>query len=129
MCIKSILGLMNHIIEALEAKIVVHFGSGNSNVAAVKQIRDRIARQFAKCQEEVYVGHSRLTAPLWELPRSRMRIVSAIFEDLPYAVRGIFPREVEQPLVAMLVNLRKYIAEIISPKCIPTDRTVQRGVR
>ncbi len=124
------LGLAQHLIKALECKIGADFGCGPNGLSKRAQlVRERIASQFAQCQMAVYVGDSRITRPLWELPLSRMRITTAVIEALPYALRDIWHGKEEEDIITLFRWFREYVMEVTSRTTVPTAETKEFGHR
>lgn len=76
----------------------------------------------------MYVGRSRLTEHFWDLPLSRMKIVTATIEALPYAIRGVFSSSRGDNLSQIFVKLRKYIALVLSETTVPDASVKQLGI-
>lgn len=127
-------GLCAHLLDALKKKIFVDFATSDSHVfdkppKEVLEIYNRIEKNFADCQTSVFVGNTRLDRPLWDLPVSHFRIITAIFEDIAYAIRGVFPRDEEEQIVSMFVKLRRYILSVTSRTSVPNPSTAILGQR
>ena len=93
----------------------------------ILEIYNLIEKNFAECQASVFVGNTRLEMPLWDLPVSHFRIITAIFEDIAYAIRGVFPVSDEGKLVSLFVKLRKYILAVTSRTSVPDHNTAELG--
>lgn len=123
-------------LDALKKKIFNDFAvSEDSNKPLdfehppqnVVDIYNQIEKNFAECQASVFVNHTRVERPLWDLPVSHFRIITTIFEDIAYAIRGVFPHSDEVQLVSLFVNLRRYILAVTSRTSVPNDSTAELG--
>jgi len=130
------LGLAKHFIEALEAKMAVDFGKLDPKSPlpsplpqALLAARSRLQLQFSRCQDAVFPGQTRLSRALFDLPMSRMRIITAVVESLPYALRGIWTKSEEDPLVEVFFLLQSYTRQVTSTTTLPTVETEQLGHR